>query len=229
MEDKNFIKISYTGRIKGGNIFDTTDEEVAMKEGIHDKNKVYGLLPVVVGEGQIIKGLDEALKGMELKEEKEIEIPPEKAYGKRNPDLIKLVSLRAFKQKGITPVAGMTLELDGRPARIQTVSGGRVRVDFNHKLAGKTLLFNVKVEERAETDQERVRFLIERNFNSSEDVGVKIKKDKGVEITLPRKAYTDKNIVLRKASLSAEIFKYLKSDDVTYKEIWENPEKKKEK
>lgn len=226
MEDKNFIKISYTGMIKDGDVFDTTDEKLARDEGIYNEDKIYELLPVVVGEGQVIKGLDDVLGGMKLKQEKEIEIPPEKAYGSRNPSLIKLVSRGVFKQKGMTPVPGMSLELDGRPARIQTVSGGRVRVDFNHELAGKTLLFKVKVEEKAKTDQERVKFLIERNFNFSKGFGVRVKKDGRIEISIPKEAYTDKNIVVRKASLSAEIFRYLEGDDVIYREIWENPKKK---
>ncbi len=220
----DFIKISYTGRIKDGPVFDTTKEEVAKKENIYDEKKSYSLLPVVVGGGQLIAGMDEELKNIKLGEEKTIEILPEKGYGKRNPDLIRLVSKSIFKKQGLNPIPGMVVELDSRPARIQTVAGGRVRVDFNHELSGKTLVFTVKVEEKADAEEDKVKYLIERSFNTCENFGIKTDNGK-IEIHIPENTYKDKNILARKASLAAEIFKYLGKNAITFTEIWENPKK----
>jgi len=227
----DFVKISYTARIKEGKVFDTTSTDIAKKEGIFDEKKIYKPLAIVIGESQVVAGLDDVLKEMKINEKRTVEIPPEKAYGQRDPKLIRLIPLGAFKKQKITPIPGMPIELDGRIAKVQTVAGGRVRVDFNSELAGKTIVFDVKLEEKAKNDEEKVKYLIERSFNDSKDFEIKL-KSKAVEITLPETASKDRNILLRKASLSAEIFKYLDPNEITFTENWKNPkkvEKKEEK
>ncbi len=226
--EKRFVKISYTARIKDGKIFDTTDEEVAKKENIFDEKRVYGAVPIVVGEGHVIQGLDEALKDMKVDEEREIEIPPEKAYGKRNPNLIRLVPMRVFKQHRINPIPGMPIELDGKVARIQTVAGGRVRVDFNPELAGKTLVYNVKIEEESKTDEDRIKYLIERSFNTCDGFELKI-NDGNLHINIPENSYRDRSILVRKASFVAEAFRFMDIKKITFSEIWEKKEKGKVK
>jgi len=226
MTGKRFIKITYTGKIKDGGVFDTTDADTARKENIYNEQNIYSPISIVAGDKHVIPGLDEALEKLKVKSMKKVEITPDKAYGERNPDLIRLVSLGVFRKKKINPVPGMVVELDGRYARVRTVSGGRVRVDFNHELAGKTLVFDVKVEDEAKTAKEKIRFLVERNFNSFEGFAVKTTAKKA-EIKVPEEAHRDKNLLFRKASLSAELFKYLKLDEITFIEVWKNPEKDK--
>ncbi len=221
---ENFVRISYTGRIKDGRVFDTTSEETAKKEGIYNDKGTYHPMSVILGEKQIIQGLDDALKEMRMGEEKTVEIPPEKAYGNRDPNLVKLVPLRIFKEQKINPMPGMPVELDGRIAKIQTVAGGRVRVDFNSDLAGKTLVFNVRIEDIAKTDEERVKYLIERNFNTNDNFNIKI-SEKNLDVSIPEKAYRDRNILIRKASFAAESFKYLNTERIEFHEVWEKPKK----
>ncbi|HDN83054.1 MAG TPA: peptidylprolyl isomerase [Candidatus Altiarchaeales archaeon] len=217
---ERFLKINYIARIKDGKIFDTTYEDIAKKEGIYSKEKIYAPLPVIVGEHRVIRGLEEALEDMKVNEEREVEIPPEKGFGKRDPNLVRLVPLSVFKRNNINPIPGMKVTLDGMPARIQTVSGGRVRVDFNHELAGKTLIYKVKVEEEFKSKEEKLRFLIDRNFPmNGKDIKLRI-KEKKVEIELPEKVYKDRNLLLRKASLSGDVFKYLNFEEIIFLERW---------
>lgn len=162
--EKRFVKISYTGKVKDSQVFDTTDAETAKKENIFDAKRIYQAVPMIIGELQVLKGLDEELTDMKAGEEKELDIPPEKAYGQKDPNLIRLVPMKIFKQEKMTPIPGMVIELDGRPARIQTVSGGRVRVDFNSELAGKTLSYKVKIVEEAKTQEQKIKYLIERKL-----------------------------------------------------------------
>lgn len=218
----DFVKIDYTAAVKDGGVFDTTDSEIAKKENIFDSKRVYGPLPVIVGEGQVVKGLDEILAGLNASDEREVEIPPEKAFGVRDASLIRLVPMKVFKQQGINPIPGMPVELDGRHARVQTVAGGRVRVDFNHELAGRTLKYKVKVVSKAVSDDEKARLLVERSFNESEGFAINLSGRKAT-IELPEKAFRDRNILFRKASLSAELFKYLSMEEVDYSERWVNP------
>jgi FKBP-type peptidyl-prolyl cis-trans isomerase 2 len=171
--EHRFVKISYTGRIKEGSVFDTTDKETAEKEKIFDDKRIYRPVPIVVGEKQVLPGLDDVLKDLKVGEEKQVELPPEKAYGQKDPNLIRLIPMKAFKQQKMQPMPGMIIELDGRPARIQTVSGGRVRVDFNGELAGKTLDYKIKIEEEAKIQDQRLKFLVERSFNTTEGFEVR--------------------------------------------------------
>jgi len=223
-----FIKINYTGRIKDGQVFDSSVEETAKKEGVFDEKRTYAPMPVVVGEGQVIAGLDEALKNLKEGDKKKVEIPPEKGYGKREPSLVRLIPMKVFKQQKINPIPGMPVELDGRSARVQTVAGGRVRVDFNHDLAGKILIYDVEVVSEAKTESEKVNFLLERNFGTSENFNIQTAK-KALTITLPEKVHRDRSALVMKASFAAEAFKLLNLAEVDYKEVWKSPKKEEKK
>ena len=90
---------------------------------------------IAIGKDHVVKGFDEALQGAEIGKKISVEVPPEKAYGQRDSELVKMIALETFRKQGVDPVPGMPVTLDNLPARVQSVSGGRVRVDFNHELA----------------------------------------------------------------------------------------------
>jgi len=153
----DFIEIDFIARIKGSNrIFDLTKEDIAKKEGIYQKNRKYKPLIVCLGSGHLLKGLDNFLQGKEVGEELEVDIPPEDAFGKRNPRLIQLSTLKQFKEKGVTPVPGLQLVIDGALATVRSVSGGRVIIDFNHPLAGRTLHYWVKINRKVTDFKEKI-------------------------------------------------------------------------
>lgn len=143
----DFVELEFVGKIKEtGEIFDTTDPKIAKDAGILKKNTVYRPLVVVVGKGQLIPGVDEALIGMKENEEKSIEVPPEKGFGKRDPKLVKLIPITELRKRGIKPKVGMRVTIDNAVGRIVNITGGRVRIDFNHPLAGKHLKLDLKVK-----------------------------------------------------------------------------------
>jgi len=159
LQKGDFVEIEYTGKIKDGDIFDTTDEKIAREAGIYQENHSYGPVVICLGEGHVLKGIEEALMGKELGEYK-IELPPEKAFGKRNPKLLKLVPLSSFKEHKIEPAPGMQVIVDNVLATIRTVSGGRCLVDFNHPLAGRFVEYDVKVLRKVEDEEEKIRALL---------------------------------------------------------------------
>ena len=161
----DFIKLEYTGKIiETGEIFDTTIEEVAEENEIHSEKKTYGPISIIVGGGHVLKGMEEALVDMEEGGEKTIELPPEEAFGERDPNLIQLVPMSEFKKQGIKPQVGMAITSEGNTGIIRSVSGGRVRLDFNHELAGKNLEYQVKVVEIIEDDTEKVKSMIDLHY-----------------------------------------------------------------
>ena len=146
IEKNDFVEIEYTGRIKETNhVFDTTSEETAKEEKIYNPNIKYGPAIICIGQSQIIPGLDEQLENKELNKEYDVEIPPEKAFGKKNPKLMRILSSSSFRKQEINPYPGLQVNIDGFVGIVRTVAGGRIIVDFNHPLAGKNIIYKIKI------------------------------------------------------------------------------------
>ncbi|MFY9409227.1 MAG: peptidylprolyl isomerase [Methanosarcina flavescens] len=151
IERGDTISVDYIGRLEDGTIFDTSVKEAAMEAGIYNQMREYKPLTFTVGAGQMIKGFDEGVIGMKTGEEKTITIPPEEAYGEYRQELARELPVDAVK---FTPEVGMRLATDsGLTGTVTEVNSNNFVVDFNHALAGKTLVFLVRiisVEERKE-------------------------------------------------------------------------------
>jgi len=165
LNKKDFIEIEFTGRIKDGEIFDSN-----IKEDLKDANLKTEPKPFVfcLGEGMFFKAIDDFLIGKDIGEYK-IELSPEKAFGKRDPKLIQMMPMKIFVQHKINPIPGVMFNFDGRIAKILTVSGGRVMVDFNNPIAGKDVVYKIKVLRKLEDINEKIKafidFLFKRNLN----------------------------------------------------------------
>jgi len=155
VEKGDFVVFNYIGKFENGEIFDTTYENIAKEAGIYMEDRTYGPLGANVGVGELIPGMDEALLGMEVGERKNITIPPEKGYGMPRDDLIINVPTSEFKKAGIEPIEGAYIMTDSGIAQITTIGEENVTLDFNHPLAGKTLVFEVEVVDvKKETSDE---------------------------------------------------------------------------
>lgn len=157
----DFIQIDYVGRIKETNqIFDLTDEELAKKENIYQKNTTYKPIIICLGEGDVVKGIDEELTDKEVGKSYTIEIPPEKGFGKKDAKLMKLVNTNIFIKQNINPVPGLQVNIDNMIGIIRTVTGGRTLVDFNHPLAGRDLIYEVKILKKITDNEEKLRGIL---------------------------------------------------------------------
>lgn len=163
-----FIKIEYTGTLETGAVFDTTSEEVAKTAGIHDKTKSYGSIVICVGESQIVDGLDSSFDGKEIGTEFKIEVSPEQGFGKKNPQLIRLIPTKRFQKEGINPVPNMSVFVDGQMGFVKTVSGGRTLVDFNHPLSGKSLHYTATALEAVTEPKIQLESLAKLQFKAAD-------------------------------------------------------------
>jgi len=166
-------------------LVDTTDAELAKKAGIYDERITYGPRLIIYGRSQLIDAVEEALKDMNEGEEREIEAPPEKAYGPRREDLVVRIPVKQLRRYNITPAVGKEIEVGGRVGRIVRVTERFAYVDFNHPLAGKKLKIVIKVEKVLKEPEEKLRFLAKRWFGvEPEDLKI---EDKTVKISLNEK------------------------------------------
>lgn len=140
------VHLSYTGRLANGQIFDTSDEQTAVANGVFIEGRRYEPLAVQVGTGTIIQGLDRNLIGMVEGESKEITIAPEDAYGPKDPSLVSLLPQELFQRHNIEPAIGMVIQTNAGQGHITSITPESVEVDYNHPLAGETLTFSVKIE-----------------------------------------------------------------------------------
>lgn len=158
MNSGDFVYVDYVGRVKdSGEIFDLTKEDVAKKENIYRKEFKYGPVPMIVDSDFILPGLNEALKEMNVGEKKTIEIKPEKAFGERNLEMIRLIPKSKFKEQDIEARPGEFVTVNRMRGRIVSADGGRVKVDFNHPLAGKTLEYELEVVSQIIEQDEKVK------------------------------------------------------------------------
>lgn len=162
----DFVEIDYTGTLKELKIvFDTSIEAVAKKEGIFNSKMTYEPVSICVGEGQILPGLDSGLEDLEIGKEHEVLLPPERAFGKKDGKLMKLVPTSVFRKEKINPVPGLQINIDGTIGTIKTVSGGRTVVDFNHPFSGKEVVYTVNLKRKITEDKEKVLALVELALN----------------------------------------------------------------
>ncbi len=211
VESKDFILIDYVARNKDTKeIIDVTQEEVAKKEKAYKTDGIYEPMLVAVGEGWVVKGLDEALVGLKEGEEKEIEIQPEKAFGTRDPQKLRILSARDLARRGVTPRIGQRVEIDGQLALIRTVGSGRITADFNHPLAGKIIVYTVKVVRRLRDAEEQILELIHRRLKRIPKENFKIRIDKReVDIEVPTEAATLEDFGFAIMGISRDVNKYV--------------------
>jgi len=134
VETGDTVKVEYEGSLENGEVFDSTERH----DGVP--------LEFVAGAGQMIKGFDEAVVGMRLNEEKTVTLAPGKAYGFRDEGKVIDLPKENFGDFWGQLEVGMPVSSpEAGNGIVLELSESSAKVDFNHNLAGKTLVFKIKV------------------------------------------------------------------------------------
>jgi FKBP-type peptidyl-prolyl cis-trans isomerase 2 len=220
MKDGDYIKIDLIAiRKSDGKIIDTTIEKVAKEAGIFSKEYSFKPMLVILGRKEVIQGLEEKLLEMNVGEEKEFDIPPQKAFGERDKSLIITFPESEFKKQNVKAEEGKAIEVDGKRGVIKSINSGRVVVDFNHPLAGETLHYKIKIVEVLQTDEEKIKALLERYSINGE---VKI-KGKEIVIEVPKEVDKGLNFIQAKVYLIYELFSLFNVDTIKFVEEYAKP------
>ena len=137
IETGNFVKVCYTAKLEDGEVVDHTDK--------------CNPIEIEVGAGNLIKGFEDALVGMELNEQKTFTLSPDEAYGMRDEELEQTFS-RSDLPADFQPAVGEVVVLENQEggqtlATVKRSEAESLVVDLNHPLAGRSLTFEIEVAE----------------------------------------------------------------------------------
>lgn len=172
LNKNDFVEIEFTGKTKEGTIFDSNIKKDLDESGLKQEAKPFRF---ALGQKMFLEGVEDFLIGKDVGEYK-IELSPEKAFGERQSNLIKIMPRKVFQNHQLNPVPGAMFNFDGQIGKVLSVSGGRITVDFNHPIAGKEVIYEVKVLRKIEDLNERINSFIEFLFRKPLDFEVKDKK-----------------------------------------------------
>jgi len=210
LEKGSLIFANFTAKVKDtGEAIETTLEDEAKKLNIYDSTRMYEPRLIAVGEGWMISGLDAEILKLEVGDKKEIELSPEKAFGPRDPSQLRMIPLRKFGEKAAELSVGDTAEVDNRIGIVRFIGSGRAQVDFNHRLAGKSIVYDFQVVKKVETDDEKIRALVDRRF-AGEGAKVTYSLRKGdLHVAIPEELFLLEGLQIIKRGVSTDIFKFV--------------------
>ena len=227
--ENDWIKIDYTGRLKeNSKVFDTTLEDIARAERIFDEKRGYNPLLCRAGDEKfLIPGLVKKLVGLELNSPHTFEIASEDAYGERDSKKIEMVPTKRLRKANLDPRVGNRVQLAGRSGTIIWVGGGRSRIDFNHPLAGKDLIFDVTVVEHIEDEEQIRKEIISRRFPgiNLDELTIEISEDPyTISISLPNYLIFMEGLAIAKYSLATELRDFLEFKVVKFIDVFDYQE-----
>jgi FKBP-type peptidyl-prolyl cis-trans isomerase 2 len=135
IKDGDTVEILFEAKLEDGTVFDKTEEDQPLK--------------LTIGEGKILPAVENAIKGMKVGESKEIVIEPEDGFGPYIDELVADIPKSAINPD-LKLELGMVLIIKmptGKryPARVIEIGDNSVKIDLNHPLAGKKLIFFIKL------------------------------------------------------------------------------------
>ncbi|ELZ95401.1 FKBP-type peptidyl-prolyl cis-trans isomerase [Haloferax sulfurifontis] len=171
IQDGDFVRLAYTVRtIEDGDVVDTTDKEVAEEAEIDVEGYEFEPRVVIVGAGHVFPEVDEALIGAEAGDEGTVEIPAVDAFGEYDEDEVRTVSANKIDEDDRYPGAQVTI--DGDQGRLETIIGGRARVNFNHPLAGEDLEYEYEVLDLVDDREEQASGLLGMYLQQAPEVWI---------------------------------------------------------
>lgn len=224
-DEGSLILVNYTANVKDtGDIVETTIEKEAKARGVHDPVKSYEPQLISVGEGWVLQGFDEALKSSNVGEKISLELSPEKGFGERDSSKVQMIPIKKFGEKAADLRIGSDIEIDNKIGVVRYVGSGRAQIDFNHRLAGKTLVYNAEVTKKLETNDDKIRSLIRRRL-PMDDTKLKFElSDSDLKIEIPDEYYLVEGIQIIKRAISTDVFKFVSSiKTLTFAEKFLNP------
>jgi peptidylprolyl isomerase len=178
---------------------------------------------VSVGESWVLKGLDDALLNTNAGDKLTVEVPPEKGFGTRDTGKVRMIPLRKLGEDAEKISVGDAIEVDERTGIVRFIGSGRVQVDFNHRFAGKTILYDVNVIKSLDTDNDKIMGLLKRRL-PVDDSKLQFKLNgTDLDITMPEETFLAEGLQVIKRAIVNDIFKFIsKLEKINFIEGYKN-------
>ena len=229
----SLILIDYTAKVKDSNeVVETTIADEAKKHNLFQENIKYQPKLVSVGESWVLKGLDDALAGAKAGDKLTVDVTPDKGFGERDSGKVRMIPLRKLGEDADKVGVGDTIEVDQKTRIVRFVGSGRVQVDFNHRLAGKTVVYDVNVLKALETPEDKINGILKRHL-PVEDSKISSKlTGNTLDVTIPEEIFGAESLRIIKHFIQMDAFKFVPTlEKINFVETYSNKkaEKKEEK
>jgi FKBP-type peptidyl-prolyl cis-trans isomerase SlyD len=162
IEEGDYVRLAYTATTVPDEddeddeemLVDTTSEQRASEEGVDTDDQEFGPRTIAVGEGHLFGAVEEALVGNGAGDTGEVVVPAEDAFGEHDPDDVETVSANKIDEDDRYP--GARVNLEGRQGYVETIIGGRARIDFNHPLAGEDVRYEFEILDVVDDEEEQI-------------------------------------------------------------------------
>lgn len=201
--------------LESGELFDTTHADLAKEKNIFNEKASYEPLPLLVGGGRLFPGLERSLEGAEVGKEYEVILTPQEGAGPRDPKLVELLPIREFLKQEIVPEVGLQVTVKNKVGYISAVTAGRVRVDFNNRLAGKSLKYKYKITSEPKDAKEKFEAILRMDYGNPEGFSFEA-DDKKVVVKLPDVCKYDQKWLLSKYRVVTDIREVMGAEVVQF-------------
>jgi len=208
----SLILVDYTAKVKDSDeVFDTTIEEDAKKHSIYEQNVKYQPKLVSIGEVSypVLKGLDEALAKTSVGDKLTVEVTPDKGFGERDSKKVRMIPIRKLGEDAEKVSVGDTIDIDNKRGIIRLIGSGRVQIDYNHRYAGKTILYDVNVIKSLDSPRDKISGILKNRFPVDDSKIAFDLKDKEVNITIPDEILRADGLQIMKHFIQLDIFKFV--------------------
>jgi FKBP-type peptidyl-prolyl cis-trans isomerase SlyD len=179
LSEGDFVTLAYTARtVEDGSLVDTTDRETAEEEGVAEEDQEFEPRTIVVGAGHLFDPVEDAIVGGEVGDEGSVTVEATEAFGEYDDEEVRTVSADKIPEDDRYP--GAHVEVDGEEGHLETIIGGRARVDFNHPLAGEDIEYDYEVLDVIEAREEKARALLSTYLDM--ELEVRIETDEVEEL-----------------------------------------------
>jgi len=168
LQEGDFVELAYTAwTVEGDQLVDTTDAEVAEEEGVGEDQE-FAPRTIVLGQGHIFESVEDDIIGTEVGDEGSVVVPAEEAFGAYDDEQVRTVSKDKIPEDDRYP--GAQVQIDGQQGFVETIIGGRARVDFNHPLAGEDVEYEYEVLDEVEDREAKAQGLLSMFLDLDLDV-----------------------------------------------------------
>ncbi|MFA5125762.1 MAG: FKBP-type peptidyl-prolyl cis-trans isomerase [archaeon] len=163
---RKMVSVNFIGKeLLENRVFDTTLEEEAKKAGIFEEKRKYAPLNVILGEKELLEQVEKELEEMKEGEKRITKMLAKNAFGERDARLVRVVPLQNFLEQKINPFPGLVVRIANAMGKVQSVSSGRVRIDFNNPLAGRDIEYHIELVKEIKNKKEIAEKIYEKYYS----------------------------------------------------------------